>query len=87
MNTNAPRLRLTTFERKCQVIDAILHHVDSRGYPPSMREIAKRIDVSLTRIAQLMQELVDGGIVNQAANTARGYSVNREAAALFVDRP
>ena len=67
--------------RDAQLLDTIERLTTLRGYPPTMREIAVEMKVSLTRIAQLMAIAVKAGRVAALPKTARTCRVIRHAAA------
>jgi len=83
----APQLWLTAHERKRQVLAFVLRHVQANGYPPTIRGTAKGIGVSTTRAQQLFEALVEEGIVGHKPGMARTYTVDRDAAARYLDRP
>jgi SOS-response transcriptional repressor LexA len=78
---------LTAHERKGQVLAFVLRHVQANGYPPTIRGTAKGIGVSTTRAQQLFEALVEEGIVGHKPGMARTYTVDRDAAARYLDRP
>ena len=77
-------MRATTVDRQKQVIEAIRRHVKTHGYPPTQREMSTGMGVSLTRVAQVMNRLVDAGVVKRNAGSARAYSINESAAAALL---
>lgn len=77
--------RLTLAERKAQVLGFIIDHVEERTYPPSMREIASTVGISLTRVQQVYEALVAEGVIDRKVRAARAYVVNLTAAARYVD--
>jgi SOS-response transcriptional repressor LexA len=77
-------MKATTADRQKQVIEAIRRHVVARGYPPTQREMAVEMGVSLSRVAQVVNRLVEAGVVRRTAFSARAYAVHEPAAlALF----
>jgi len=77
-------MRGTTFDRQKQVIEAIRRHVVARGYPPTQREMAADMGVSLTRVAQVVNRLVKAGVIRRTACSARAYAVHEPAAAALL---
>ncbi len=82
-----PLQRLAAHERKAQVLEFVLRHVAERGFAPTIRGTAKGIGVSTTRAAQLVDELVTEGVVGHVPGMARTFTVDRTAAARYLDRP
>lgn len=68
-------------EREAELVGAIERLTALRGFPPTMREIAVEMKVSLTRIAQLMAIAVKAGRVAAQPRIARSCRVIRHAAA------
>jgi SOS-response transcriptional repressor LexA len=81
------RQRLTAHERMAQMLEFILRHVEERGFAPTIRGMAQGIGVSATRAAQLVDKLVAEGIVRHVPGMARTLTVDRAAAARYLDRP
>jgi DNA-binding MarR family transcriptional regulator len=77
-------MRGTTVERQKQVLAAIRRRIAHNGYPPTQREVAQEIGVSLARVAQVMARLVEAGIVKRVACSARAYSINEPLAAAML---
>jgi DNA-binding MarR family transcriptional regulator len=77
-------MRGTTVERQKQVLAAIRRRIADNGYPPTQREIAREIGVSLARVAQVMARLVEAGMVKRVACSARAYSINEPLAAAML---
>jgi DNA-binding MarR family transcriptional regulator len=77
-------MRGTTVERQKQVLAAIRRRIADNGYPPTQREIAREIGVSLARVAQVMARLVEAGMVKRAAGSARAYLINEPLAAAML---
>lgn len=75
-----------THERKRQVLEFILRHVADRGFAPTIRSTGQGIGVSTTRAAQLVARLVEEGIVGHVPGQARTMTVDRTAAARYLDR-
>ena len=61
--------------------DPLLHGVrrsagrQAKGYPPSMRELAKAAGISLTRVAQLLASCERKGFITRHRNVARSIVV------------
>lgn len=66
---------MTTEDRERQLMAAIKNGRQAKGYAPSMRELAKAIGVSLTRVAQLMARCEHKGLITRHRNVARSYVV------------
>ena len=77
-------MRATTADRQKQVLAAIRRRIADNGYPPTQREIAREIGVSLARVAQVMARLVEAGMVKRAAGSARAYLINEPLAAAML---
>jgi SOS-response transcriptional repressor LexA len=75
--------RSTTLERQRQVVETIIGHVDANGFPPSLREIAATLGISLSRVAQVVTPLVEAGVVTCRPRSSRTLAVNHQAAARF----
>jgi len=69
--------RLPKEERQRQLLDAVEQMTEANGYPPTMREMAKRMGVSLTRIAQLMAACEQQGFIAKVPGISRTYRVIR----------
>lgn len=62
--------------RQRQLLDAIDRLTANCGYPPTMRELAPEVGVSLTRIAQLMAACEKAGFIQRGApRVSRCYRV------------
>lgn len=61
--------------RERQLLEAIDRLTTDCGYPPTMRELAPELGVSLTRIAQLMAACEQAGFIQRAPRVARSYRV------------
>ena len=70
-----PAGRLSKEERQRQLLDAVEQMTEANGYPPTMREMAKRMGVSLTRIAQLMAACEEQGLISRVPGIARTWRV------------
>lgn len=66
---------MTTEDRERQLMAAITNGRQAKGYAPSMRELAKAMGVSLTRVAQLMARCEHKGLITRHRNVARSYVV------------
>jgi SOS-response transcriptional repressor LexA len=80
------REKLPAHERKRQVLEFVLRHVEANGFPPTIRGTGTGIGVSTTRAAQLFEALVEEGIVGRKPGMARTFTVDRGAAARYLDR-
>jgi DNA-binding GntR family transcriptional regulator len=66
---------MTTEDRERQLMAAIKNGRQAKGYAPSMRELAKAMGVSLTRVAQLMARCEHKGLITRHRNVARSIVV------------
>lgn len=64
-------------DRRRQVISAITRSVESRGFPPTMREIASEVGICPARVKQLIDECEKHGLVERNAKAARSYRIPR----------
>ena len=69
--------RLPKEERQRQLLDAVEQMTEAKGYPPTLRDLAKAMAVSLTRIAQLMAACEEQGLIRKVPVICRSYRVNR----------
>ena len=72
-----PAGRLSKEDRQRQLLDAVEQMTAANGYAPTMRELAKAMAVSLTRIAQLMDSCEEQGLITRAPGICRSCRVNR----------
>ena len=72
-----PAGRLSKEERQQQLLDTIEQMTAANGYAPTMRELAKSMAVSLTRIAQLMAACEEQGLIRKVPGSCRSYRVIR----------
>ena len=61
--------------RQQQLLDAVEQMTEANGYPPSLRELATAMAVSLTRIAQLMAACEEQGFITKVSGISRTYRV------------
>jgi SOS-response transcriptional repressor LexA len=69
--------RLPKEERQRQLLDAVQQMTEAKGYPPTLRELATVMTVSLTRIAQLMAACEEQGLIRKVPGICRSYLVVR----------
>ena len=67
--------RLSKEDRQRQLLDAVEQMTEANGYPPSLRELATAMAVSLTRIAQLMAACEEQGFITKVSGISRTYRV------------
>ncbi|KAF0221118.1 MAG: repressor [Geobacteraceae bacterium] len=74
--------------RQQQVLDFIADHIDSHGYPPTLREIAQHLGVKGTVSAiHHLEALERKGYLRREAGSSRGIIVNREPQPEFTQVP
>lgn len=61
--------------REHQLLQAIDRLTASHGFPPTMRELAPELGVSLTRIAQIMAACEKAGFIQRVPRVSRTYRV------------
>jgi len=72
-----PAGRLSEGDRLRQILDAVEQMTAATGYPPTMRELARAMAVSLTRVAQLMAVCEQQGLISKVPGICRSYRVVR----------
>lgn len=72
-----PAGRLSEEDRLRQILDAVEQMTAATGYPPTMRELARAMAVSLTRVAQLMAVCEQQGLITKVPGICRSYRVVR----------
>jgi SOS-response transcriptional repressor LexA len=72
-----PAGRLSEEDRLRQILDAVEQMTAANGYPPTMRELARAMAVSLTRVAQLMAVCEQQGLISKVPGICRSYRVVR----------
>jgi SOS-response transcriptional repressor LexA len=72
-----PAGRLSKEERQRQLLDAVERMTEANGFAPTLRELATAMEVSLTRIAQLMAACEEQGLIRRMPGICRSYRVNR----------
>ena len=66
-------------ERQEEILKFIEEFRDNTGYPPTLREIGKRFDISSTfGVKRHLDALVKKGYLTQESNTSRGLSLIKE---------
>lgn len=74
--------------RQQQVLDFITEHIDERGYPPTLREIAQHIDTKGTvTAASHLEALERKGYLRREAGSSRGIFLVREPQPEFTKIP
>lgn len=72
-----PAGRFSKEDRQRQLLNAVEQMTEANGYAPTLRELAKAMAVSLTRIAQLMAACEEQGLIRRMPGICRSYRVNR----------
>ncbi len=70
-----PAGRLSKEERQRQLLDAVERMTEANGFAPTLRELAKAMAVSLTRIAQLMAACEEQGLIRRMPGICRSCRV------------
>lgn len=66
-------------DRQQDILDFIHQFRDENGYPPTLREIGKRFDISSTfGVKRHLDALVKKGYLNIESNASRGISILRD---------
>ena len=77
--------------RQQQVLDYIGDHVESFGYPPTLREIAKQFDLSGPRAAvKHLEALQRKGRIRRSPGSSRGIEVlarSKDAPSRALEKP
>ena len=77
MKTKSTTLPLT--ERQRDLVEAVETLTAERGYPPTMRECAERLSLSLTRAAMLADAAVARGALTHDRHVARSWRVVKKS--------
>ena len=72
-----PGGRLSKQEREQQLIDTLDQMITTNGFSPTLRELATAMELSLTRIAQLMESCQEQGLISGSSGIARTWRVIR----------
>ena len=75
-----PPGRLPKVDREHQLLDTLDRMIQHFTYSPTLRELAKEMNVSLTWVAKLMDSCEQKGLVSRTRNIARSWRVIRPAA-------
>ena len=63
-------------DTKSKILKAIQHFVDDHGYPPSIREIARKIGLKSTKAVKVhLDTLAQQGLIEKVAGQARGIRI------------
>jgi SOS-response transcriptional repressor LexA len=68
-------IRLPKHQRQAQLLAAIAELRDRDGVPPTQRELARHVDISLARVAQLVTACEASGQLSRRARSARTCQV------------
>ncbi len=66
---------MASLDREQQLLQALARLTSERGFPPTLRELAPVLGVSLTRIAQLMERVQRKGLVTSTPGICRSWRV------------
>lgn len=61
-----------------EVLDGIEDFMETNGYPPTYRDLAESLNVSLSTIYIRVERLAGKGLVEKRPRCARGLSVTEE---------
>jgi DNA-binding MarR family transcriptional regulator len=64
-----------------RVLDALRAFITERGLAPTGRELAERVQVSPTRVAQVLDRLEGRGLIRREPTIARGIFLTEKDAA------
>lgn len=74
-------------ERQQEILSFIHQFRDENGYPPTLREIGKRFEISSTfGVKRHLDALVKKGYLNIESNASRGISILRDDLVIDADR-
>lgn len=63
-------------DTKIRILKAIEHFIDDHGYPPSIREIARKIGLKSTKAVKVhLDTLAEQGLIEKVAGQARGICI------------
>ena len=65
----------TLTERQQQLLNCITKYLREKGYPPTQREMAKELKCSLRPIQEILECLIEKGIVVQDHGVTRGLRI------------
>lgn len=68
---------MTMNEKHQAALEAIIRAVDSNGYPPTMRELATSLDVSVATARSYIDRLAADGHITVDWGKPRAIKVNR----------
>lgn len=73
-------------ERQQEILSFILQFRDENGYPPTLREIGRKFEISSTfGVKRHLDALVKKGYLNIESNASRGISIIREDPVKIVE--
>lgn len=61
--------------RQSEVVRSVRRHVEKRGYPPTIRELATELGVHPNAVAGHLSAAERKGFLRRAARTARGLTL------------
>ncbi len=71
-----------------QILDFIEEFVENKGYPPSVREIGKAVDLaSSSSVYSQLNNLMEKGYIRKDSTTSRGISIIKEDKNQFTSIP
>ena len=62
-------------DKQQRTFDLLKVMLDEKGYPPTVREMAVRLNVTPATIQQSLNHLVKAGLVSRSAGAARSLQV------------
>ena len=76
----APRKKTGLSERQINVLHVLESFQEKKGYPPSIREIGKRANISSTSVVNYyLEQLEEMGYISRDKNVSRGVRVLKNA--------
>jgi repressor LexA len=75
-------------ERHHKILGVLEKFTDQNGYPPSIREIGKRTNISSTSVVNYyLDQLAEDGFIERDRNISRGVRLVRRATGEMYDQP
>ncbi len=62
-------------QRQKQLLDCITKYLHEKGYPPSQREMAKEMNCSLRPLQEILECLIEKGMIAQDHGVTRGLRI------------
>ena len=77
----AKEAQVAQSERQTRILAYIHDYLDEHGYPPTIREIGRRVGISSTSVVNYhLNKLKDQGLVERDGRVSRGLKLGRELA-------